>query len=112
DNNEWSIANSLENVARNNVESVVRIEQQEVQDTVFPTCDGLAANLYRHIVIPFAPSFVQSVVPGGVILVSGILKYDKDEVAAPFLDCGCTIIESLAETEWCAIAFRTPELAQ
>lgn len=109
DNNEWSIANSLENVARNSVESIVRVEQLELQDAELPSCNGLAANLYRHLVIPFAPAFVRSVVPGGIILISGILKYDKDDVAAPFLDCGCTIVESLAETEWCAIAFRTPD---
>ncbi|MBC8124160.1 MAG: 50S ribosomal protein L11 methyltransferase [Candidatus Kapabacteria bacterium] len=108
DNNEWSIANSIENVARNGVESVVRVEHVELQDVVLPSCNGLAANLYRHLVIPFAPSFIHAVKPGGVILVSGILKYDKDDVSAPFLAQGCTIVESLAETEWCAIAFRTP----
>jgi ribosomal protein L11 methyltransferase len=109
DNNEWSIVNSHENVERNAVGSIVRLEQVELQDATLPACDGLAANLYRHLVIPYANDFVAAVRPGGVILVSGILKYDRDEVAAPFLERGCTIIESLAESEWCAIAFRTPE---
>ncbi len=109
DNNEWSVVNSQENVERNDVKDIVRLELAELQDVTLPQCNGLAANLYRHLVIPFAPSFVRSVIPGGIILISGILKYDKDEVAAPFLELGCTIVEDLAETEWCAIAFRTPE---
>lgn len=108
DNNEWSILNARENVVRNNVEEKVAIDQLELQETTLTPCDGLAANLYRHLVIPYAPAFVRSVKPGGVILVSGILKYDADEVEAPFLALGCTVLDALQESEWCAIAFRTP----
>lgn len=108
DNNEWSIVNSRENVERNDVQNLVRIEQAELQDAALPHCNGLAANLYRHLVIPYAPEFINAVEPGGIILVSGILKYDRDEVAAPFLEAGCSLVEELAESEWCALALRTP----
>lgn len=109
DNNEWSILNAEENVVRNNCSEQVKLEQIDLESTTLPTCDGLAANLYRHLVIPFAKNFVESVKPGGLIIVSGILKYDADEVKAPFFDLGCTVEEELAESEWCAIAFRTPQ---
>lgn len=108
DNNEWSVVNSQENIERNGVTEMITLQMSELQETPLPACDGLAANLYRHLVIPFAQAFIESVKPGGIILVSGILKYDFDEVAAPFLERGCTVESSLAETEWCAIAFRTP----
>jgi ribosomal protein L11 methyltransferase len=108
DNNEWSIVNSQENVARNAVEHIVRLEQVELQDVQLPRCNGLAANLYRHLVIPYAQAFIDAVEPGGIILVSGILKYDRDDVAAPFLEAGCTLVDELAETEWCALALITP----
>ncbi len=108
DNNEWSIVNSQENIDRNNVGDQISLQMSELQETPLPACDGLAANLYRHLVIPYAPAFIEAVKPGGIILVSGILKYDFDEVAAPFLERGCAVESSLAETEWCAIAFRTP----
>ncbi len=108
DNNEWSIVNSQENVARNAVEHIVRLEQVELQDVQLPRCNGLAANLYRHLVIPYAQAFIDAVEPGGIILVSGILKYDRDDVAAPFLEAGCTLVDELTETEWCALALTTP----
>lgn len=108
DNNEWSVVNSQENIERNGVTEQITLQMSELQETPLPACDGLAANLYRHLVIPYAQAFIESVKPGGIILVSGILKYDFDEVAAPFLERGCTVESSLAETEWCAIAFRTP----
>ncbi len=109
DNNEWSILNAEENVVRNNCSEQVKLEQIDLESTSLPICDGLAANLYRHLVIPFSKNFVESVKPGGLIIVSGILKYDADEVKAPFLDLGCTVEAELAESEWCAIAFRTPQ---
>lgn len=108
DNDEWSIENAKENIVRNGVESNVRLEQANLQEMQLQHCDGLAANLYRHLVIPYSGEFVQAVHSGGVILVSGILKYDADEVTAPFLAQGCTLLETLTETEWCAIALRVP----
>lgn len=109
DNNEWSILNTQENVEANNTVNEIRIEQCELQETDLPPSDGLAANLYRHLVIPYAPAFVKAVKPKGWIIVSGILKYDADEVAAPFLALNCTLEERLDESEWCALAFTTPE---
>lgn len=108
DNNEWSIENARENIQRNGVEAQIHLEQATLQETTLKQCDGLAANLYRHLVIPYASQFVHSVRSGGVILVSGILKYDADEVTAPFTALGCTLLETLTETEWCAIALRVP----
>lgn len=108
DNNEWSILNAEENVLRNGCSDVVKLEQIDLESTSLPSCDGLAANLYRHLVIPYAKAFYDCVKPGGLIVVSGILKYDADEVKAPFLELGCTVEEELAESEWCAIAFRKP----
>lgn len=108
DNNEWSIENARENIDRNNVGNVITLTEANLQDVTLERCDGLAANLYRHLVIPFSTQFVQAVHPGGVILLSGILKYDADEVTAPFLHQGCTLLQTLNETEWCAIALRVP----
>ena len=108
DNNEWSIENAQENIVRNKVNAQIRLEQANLQEMHLQPCNGIAANLYRHLVIPYATEFVRAVRSGGVILVSGILKYDADEVTAPFLAQGCTLLETLTETEWCAIALRVP----
>lgn len=107
DNDEWSFVNSQENIVRNKVQERVRLEHADLHAVTLPRCSGLAANLYRHLVIPYSSAFVSAVEPGGIILLSGILRYDADEVCAPFLELGCTIEELLTETEWCAIALRT-----
>jgi len=108
DNSEWSVLNAIENTERNEVAHCVTIEQAELGSVDLGKCDGLAANLYRHLVIPFASDFISAVRPNGPILISGILKYDIDEVTAPFTERGCTIEEMEMESEWAAVLFRTP----
>lgn len=109
DNNEWSVLNSQENIVKNDCADKIELQQAELGKITLPSCDGLAANLYRHLVIPHAKDFVDCVRPGGWIIVSGILKYDADDVIKPFTDLGCTLSDRLDESEWCAIALRTPE---
>ncbi|GMV52430.1 MAG: 50S ribosomal protein L11 methyltransferase [Chlorobi bacterium] len=109
DNNEWSILNAHENIDKNHAGTHITLEQLDLQTATLPSCDGITANLYRHLVIPFAPHFIGAVKPGGVIIVSGILKYDRNDVVQPFTALNCTIKAELAEDEWCAITFETPQ---
>ncbi len=106
DNNEWSIVNAQENITRNGCGGAIELHQQDLEGMQLPVSDGLAANLYRHLVVPFARKLVAAVKPNGIILISGILKYDKADVVQPFLDLQCTVEEYLEEGEWCAVAFR------
>lgn len=106
DNNEWSILNARENIDRNGNQDTIKLEQIELRDAVLPACDGIAANLYRHLVVPYAHTFIQAVKRKGIIIVSGILSYDCEDVIRPFTDDGCSIRENLTEGEWCAVAFE------
>jgi ribosomal protein L11 methyltransferase len=108
DNNEWSIVNSQENIDRNGVADKVELLQAELGKITLPKCDGLAANLYRHLVLDHAEEFVGVVRSGGPILISGILKYDADEIINKFTMLDCTLEDQLAESEWVGLAFRTP----
>ena len=109
DNNEWSIVNSQENIERNGVSGRVELQQAELGKITLPPCDGLAANLYRHLVLEFAEDFIAAVAPGGPILVSGILKYDADEIITRFTKLGCSLETQLTESEWVGLSFRRPE---
>ena len=62
--------------------------------------------------IPNSQNFIDSVAPGGPIILSGILKYDADEVLEAFTSKGCVLEDRLNETEWCALAIKTPGKAQ
>ncbi len=106
DNSEWSILNARENVERNGVDQHVQLEQIDLDNTDLPMCDGIAANLYRHLLIPNAKKLTAALLPGGVLLLSGILKYDGSEVLDAFLSLGCTVLTEEHEGEWCAYALK------
>lgn len=108
DNDEWSILNAKENIERNGCQEIIQLDQNELGQVVLPECDGIAANLYRHLIIPFANAFIGALNASGVIIVSGILSYDVEEVIKPFVDANCVIEEKLTEGEWCAVAIVRP----
>ena len=108
DNDEWSVENSLENIALNQVEQSVECSQQDVFTVELPISDGISANLYRNLLIPNFPKFYSALKsPKGVLLVSGILKYDVDEIVAAAKSAKFIHIHTELENEWAAIHFST-----
>jgi ribosomal protein L11 methylase PrmA len=68
----------------------------------------LLANINKSILIEHAASIFQHVIPGGYIIISGLLRSDYDDILmiySPFLN---EPINMLAEGEWIALVFRKP----
>jgi hypothetical protein len=66
------------------------------------------ANINKSILIEHAASIFQHVIPGGYIIISGLLRSDYDDILmiySPFLN---EPINMLAEGEWIALVFRKP----
>ncbi len=104
DNDHWSVGNAEENIVLNNVEDVVSIQRADVFTFHFSPCDGIAANLHKNILIPVFPHFYQGLLyKRGNLLVSGILRFDLDEVIAAAADAGFEHVETLHDGDWTAI---------
>jgi ribosomal protein L11 methyltransferase len=108
DNDEWSVENSRENIILNNVEKQVDCSQQDVFTVQLPESDGICANLYRNLLIPNFPKFYTTLKkPEGVLLVSGVLKYDVEEIITSAEAANFKHIHTELENEWAAIRFTT-----
>lgn len=108
DNDEWSVENSKENIALNNTDKQVECSQQDVFTVELPLSDGICANLYRNLLIPNFPKFRQALKSmGGTLIVSGILKYDVDEIIAAAQAVSFRHVHTELENEWAAIRFTT-----
>lgn len=106
DNDEWSIENAQENVSINEVQNKVTIIQHDVAKFPYEHYHGIAANLYRNLLLPALASFYQALVSmKGTLIVSGILIYDADEIIAEAKKQGFVLQEKLTEGEWCALRF-------
>lgn len=106
DNDPWSIENAIENVELNGVNESVKVEQADIFTIELPTADGIAANLYRNILIPNF-SKLRAVLSSAEspMIISGVLVYDAEEIIAEAKKAGFQYVETEQEDEWVAIVF-------
>jgi ribosomal protein L11 methyltransferase len=107
DNDIWSVENTKENTTLNLVSDKIDILQASVDSILLPSADGICANLFAHLLIASFPIFYKSLESKrGDLIVSGILKYDADDVKQKAIESGFKFIESIFEDDWVAIHFR------
>ncbi len=107
DNNEWSINNSIDNIALNGVSDKIKIKEIDIENDELPEVDSIAANIFTHLIIKSMPKFAKSIDKSkGDLVCSGILKYDKDIVVESAVNNGFEFVKELIEDEWIAFHFR------
>ena len=101
------------NVALNQVEANVRVEQGSLAE-VLAGRYGLAqaplvvANILAHVLVDFfAQGLAETVTPGGLLILSGILRTQGPEIRARLGWHGLTLVAEERREEWiCMIARR------
>lgn len=107
DNNEWAIMNSKENFVLNDTDRIIELNDWDLDDIDLPRTDGILANLNLGIVLNSIPKFRQSLKDSkGILIVSGILYDNFDEVAGAAAANGFSHLETLQDEEWISIVFR------
>ncbi len=107
DNNEWAIENARENIILNKVEQFIEIHESDIEEIELPKSDGITANLYANLVIYGFEKFYNSLVENnGILLVSGILRYQEEEILYEAKGNGFELLEIIYEEEWLSAAFK------
>ncbi len=107
DNNEWAVENSTENIELNNCNKKITIETADIFKMELPAADGIAANMYTHILTRTFPKFYNALKDAeGDLLVSGVLVYDKDDLYKAASKAGFKHIVTMHEDEWIAVHFK------
>ncbi len=103
DNDPWSIDNASENLARNGCSKVeLELGERIPEGRQF---DVVLANINKHILLAHCQGICASVKPGGLLLMSGILRGDLEDMERSF---GLYLGKPLAVEErnnWLMIAF-------
>jgi len=98
DHDPWSIENAKENVKENQIQGV-RVEQMDsIPDK--PLFDSILANINKHVILKELPRMKQQLKKGGVILLSGLLHEDYEDVENEALKNDLPISERLSEGSW------------
>ena len=79
DNDDWSIANALENVEENECTHIQVLKRDQVADVEGPF-DVILANINKHVIISELGALAQQLTQDGVIVLSGLLQDDAEEI--------------------------------
>jgi len=94
------IAVATENARRNGLEGRIEVDSAPLA-AVVGSYDVVTANIEARVLIPMAPDLEARVAQGGLLVLSGILVSQQDEVRAAF--SALELLEAPADGEWVAL---------
>lgn len=103
DNDEWAFENCLENAAANGAELLVQQGSLEVVGT--QQFDIILANINRHILLKYMTALQQRLLPGGQLLLSGILTEDEPVITEAAQKAGFSFKSKKEKSNWLCICF-------
>lgn len=101
DIDEWSVENSIENAARNNVD--LEISQGTAENLGSENFDIILANINRNILISDIPTYVSVLNEGGKLLLSGLCFFDVDDILEVCTAQKLTLKKKLQREEWVSL---------
>jgi ribosomal protein L11 methyltransferase len=105
DNDEWCYLNAKENVEKNNAVNV-EIINGELKDLKNVKFDLVLANINKHILQEIFSEIKNVCTPNGILILSGLLESDYDEIKRQYIQIGFTALEFLQKDEWIGIVFK------
>lgn len=101
DIDEWSVENSMENAARNNV--ALRIELGTAENLGHEKFDIILANINRNILISDIPTYVKDMKEDGLLLLSGLCFFDVEDILEVCTEQGLKLQNQQQREEWCSL---------
>ena len=103
DNDDWCIENASENIVVNNTQS---IEIEKVNDAnLNKKFNIIIANINKNIILDNLAFLAAATVPGGVVLLSGLLVEDEPEIEAACAALGWKHQETRTRNNWIALHY-------
>jgi ribosomal protein L11 methyltransferase len=101
DNDDWSIENSIENVAANNCSNI-----NLIKDTSIPTglvYDIILANINLHVILANSQAIQAACKKGTQLLLSGFIKSDEAEMLQMLAANGIKPLKTSQKADWICI---------
>ena len=103
DNDDWCIENASENIEVNNTQS---IEIEKVNDAnLNKKFNIIIANINKNIILDNLAFLAEATLPGGVVLLSGLLTEDEPEIEAACSALGWKHQETRTRNNWIALHY-------
>jgi ribosomal protein L11 methyltransferase len=103
DHDDWSIENAIENRERNGCQKISVIKDTAITSAGLQ--DIILANINKHVILENFSSFSRQLVPGGKLLISGILETDEKDLMKVATDTGFRLVKKQNRDKWIALHF-------
>lgn len=108
DNDEWCLDNGNENCQLNNVTESVDIRTGEIKDVTDMDFDLVVANIQKNVLLDIAFDIFVRIKPGGILILSGLLKEDEEDIKTAYSSLGLVFKETRVMEAWIALVFDRP----
>ncbi len=106
DNDEWCYKNGKENCELNGVEDKVDVKLGVIQDVSEKDFDLIAANIQKNVLIDIASELKDRLSRNGILILSGLLSSDEDEIKKEYEKLGLNMIDKEQMGEWISVVFN------
>ena len=107
DHDEWSHRNALENVHVNAVDDRVTITLGDISSISSQTFEMIVANIQRNVLESMLGDIRRCLSSRGILILSGLLSSDRDEMTRALNAAGLNVIDELTENAWIGLAAGT-----
>ncbi len=94
-----------ENCEANGVKNV-RCMQSDLIRSADGRYDFISANIVADIIIRMSENTAEHLKPGGMLIVSGIIEPQAEQVINSFVTKGFTLVEKISKNDWNAFCFK------
>ena len=106
DNDPQAVAVAREVLAANRLDDRVPASLGSVDEAAARTWHGVVANIELPFFLAEASRLAGLLLPGGLLIASGFLERDVEEVTLVFEQTGLTVVETVVDGPWAALAAK------
>jgi ribosomal protein L11 methyltransferase len=106
DNDEWCYENGIENCSLNDVSSSIKVLVGEITNISENDFDLILGNIQKNVLIDIAEEIRNRTKKGGVVILSGLLFTDEEDIINKFSSLQFKMVERKQMDEWIALALR------
>ncbi len=109
DTDEWCYENARENTGLNNVSDEIEIRIGDIGAVPEKGFDMILANIQKNILLELSGEFSSRLKQKGLILLSGLLSDDEEEILKEYAAKGFSHLETIKMDDWIALSLLKSE---
>ena len=106
DIDEWSVENTIENVALNNAKNI-SVRLGTIEDEPKEKYEIILANINRNILLQQIPVYATFMTEGASLVISGFYEADIADIQEVAESVGLKKVAQLSKNQWASVVFKS-----